>query len=80
MSYLDDLKTARANTAAELAALDATKAGGKPDHSASGVGHVAYYNSRLAALKTLDELIEKAEQDTEAGGTGGPVEIISEVE
>lgn len=79
MSYLDDLKTTRANIAAELAALNSSAAGGKPDHSASGVGHVAYFNSRMQALKTLDELIEDAEQDTSAGGEG-PIEIISEVE
>lgn len=79
MSYLSDLQTARANIAAELAAMDSTKAGGKPDHAASGVGHTAYYLSRLSALKDLDALIATAEQDTSAGGEG-PFELIQEVE
>ncbi len=79
MSYLSDLQTARANIAAELAAMNATKAGGKPDHSASGVGHTAYYLSRITALKELDSLIAAAEQDTSAGGEG-PLEFIQEVD
>lgn len=79
MAYIDDLKTARENIAAELAAMDATKAGGKPDHSASGVGHTAYYLSRLSALKDLDSLIEKAEASSSGGGSG-PLEIIHEIE
>lgn len=77
MSYLDDLKTARANIAAELAAMNSTKAGGKPDHSASGVGHVAYFNSRMDALGKLDKQIEAAENSSSAGGEGA-IEIIQE--
>lgn len=76
---LANLRIARAAIAAELASMDSTKAGGKPDHAASGVGHVAYYNSRLSALKVLDEMIASAQSDSAAGGDG-PFEIYSEFE
>jgi len=78
-TYLENLRTARNAIAAELAELDSTKAGGKPDHSGSGIGHTAYFQSRLDALAKLDERIAAAELSAEDGG-GGPFEVIHEVE
>jgi len=55
---------------AELAALDSTKAGGKPNTSGAGatVDHVGYKKSLYDELKQINELISAAD---------GAVEVIS---
>jgi hypothetical protein len=59
MSDLSNLQTRRSAILAELAALDSTKAGGKPSYSADGqaVDHVKYKMSLYEELKQINELL-----------------------
>jgi hypothetical protein len=59
----------------EIAAMDATKAGGLPDYKgAGGIGHVAY---RESLEKEMERLIGRLAMLPAAGpGTGGTVERI----
>jgi len=56
-TYYDNLRTRRTAIAAELAAIDTTKAGGKPN--ASGVGesvdHVGYKTALYAELESINK-------------------------
>lgn len=65
MAILDDLITRRDAIGAELAALDATKAGGLPNAPGS-VDEVGYKDGLYRELERLNDLIAK---------TGGPTEI-----
>jgi len=73
-TYLENLTTRRDAVAAELAALDSTKPGGKPDQTGEGVnpGHMGYKKSLLDELDRYDKLIEKAaSQEAADGGSVG---------
>lgn len=59
-TYLENLTTRRAAIAAELAALSATAAGGKPNATATGIDHVGYKDGLYRELETLDRLIAAA--------------------
>lgn len=56
-----NLKTRRDAVVAELAALDSTKAGGKPNTSGAGVNvdHQAYKKGLYDELKALDEQLAR---------------------
>lgn len=77
-TYLTDLIARRDAIGAELAQMSTSKAGGvpnvQPNRNADGVNvdHVAYRLSLLKELKSLNELIEKAQKDAQAdaGGVG----------
>jgi len=69
-TYLDSLKTRRDAVATELAALDATKAGGLPDSGAGDVQHQAYKAGLYAELERLNTLVHAAQADSD-----GPVEV-----
>jgi hypothetical protein len=62
MSYLTDLQARRDVVAAEIAAIDATKAGGLPDGTGN-VAHQAYKAGLYAELDRLKELIGEAESE-----------------
>lgn len=61
--YLASLRTRRDAVAAEIAAIDTTKAGGLPDSDGTGVNtkHQAYKKGLYDELASLDDLIAKAE-------------------
>lgn len=65
MAFIDDLITRRNNIAAELAVLDATKAGGLPN-AQGNPDEVGYKDGLYRELDRLNALIAEA---------GGPVEI-----
>ncbi len=58
-TYRENLEARRNNVAAQIAALDATKAGGLPNSSASGVDHEKHKEGLYAELEKLEALIEK---------------------
>jgi hypothetical protein len=62
-TYLENLKTRRDAIAVELAAIDATKAGGNPNSSleGGGVDHQGYLTTLTKNLKDLNDLISIAE-------------------
>lgn len=74
MAYLENLIARRDQIAADLAALDATKAGGGVNSTASGVDHSKKLNDYYMELARLNELIDKAQSSSD-----GPIEIISTV-
>lgn len=59
-TYWDNLKTRRDAIAAELAALDSTLAGGKPNTSGQGehVDHVGYKDGLYRELKEIEEKLK----------------------
>ena len=60
-TLLENLVSRRNAIGVELAALDATKAGGLPDHSGkANVGHVQYRLSLYQELAHINEQIEAA--------------------
>ncbi len=77
-TVLQNLLTRKANIAAELAAMSATSAGGKPDAGKSGVGHVAYRMSLLEELRLINESIDK-ETLNSSDGDSTHFEIVSEM-
>lgn len=81
-TYLQNLITRRNNIAQELAALDATKQGGKVNVTGgvgSNVDHVGYRQSLVDELKTLQDMIEGAGAADQAAdiAENGPWEIRS---
>ena len=68
---LENLIARRSAVTAELAALDASKAGGKPNNP-SGVQHEQYKAGLYAELKSLNELIAAQQSEDD-----GPFEILS---
>lgn len=81
MTDLQNLLIRKANVTARLAAMTEGAIGDKPDaNTAAGtpIGHVAYRDSLLAELKTINELI-LAEREIIAAtaNIGGPFEINS---
>jgi hypothetical protein len=84
-AYLANLKARRDAIATELAALDMTKAGGKPNLSSTDGGtaidHVGYKDALYRELREIDGLI-RAAAETEAAlnaGDGGPFEISTDL-
>ncbi|MFG0240462.1 MAG: hypothetical protein ACF8CY_05370, partial [Gimesia chilikensis] len=77
MAYLDDLTTRRDNVAAELAAMDATKAGGKPNAGGGAGGSVDHVGYRQSLLNELDRLNAMINEERTRNG-GRPFEITSE--
>jgi hypothetical protein len=71
-SDLDNLKTRRTAIYTELAALDATKAGGKPNASggSAAIDHVGYKDGLYRELRELNEQINIA-----AAAADGPWEV-----
>jgi len=78
-TYLENLKTRRANIASRLAGLSFGDAGDKPDWQGSGggAGHVAYKDGLYRELEYLDKQIAAAELDPDLGGEG-PFEGVME--
>lgn len=84
MTLADDitnLKTRRAAICTEIAALDSTVAGGKPNANGEGGGidHVGYKKSLYEELDMIsarikDALAEQAAEDALADGDGWTVE------
>lgn len=70
MTVLENLQARKLAVSAELAGMGPTKAGGLPDASKSGVGHVAYRLSLLEELKQLNDMInqEQVNAQQDAGG------------
>lgn len=60
-THLENLITRKNAIGVELAAMDPTKAGGKPDAGKSQVNHVAYRLSLLDELAKLEGLINTAQ-------------------
>jgi len=60
-TYIENLTSRKEAIGRELAAMDATKAGGKPDAGKSGIGHVAYRMSLLDELSKIEALINTAQ-------------------
>lgn len=84
MSFLDDLRTRRANVAAQLAAITITSVGGKPNamtaDGGTSVDHVGYRKSLLEELKMLDEaILREAQVQSALDGDDGSWEIESQV-
>lgn len=78
MSYFSDLRTRRAAIAAELAALTATAAGGKPNMggvAGGSVDHVGYKDGLYRELETIDRLL--ANTSAVDAQENGPWEIQS---
>ena len=77
-AYLANLESRRDAVAEEIAELDSTKAGGKPDVSGGegvNIAHQAYKKGLYEELDRLQGLIDKAKQDNEAdSGNLGIVE------
>jgi hypothetical protein len=76
-SYLTGLRTRRDAISAELAALNASVVGGKPNSDGTGVNvdHVGYKDALYRELKELNGLIKDAEADVSAdAGNVGIVE------
>ncbi len=71
---VENMKTRRSAILAELAALDSTKAGGKPNAEAAGVDHVGYKDGLYRELQYLDELIAAGAEESD-----GPWEEITPV-
>lgn len=67
-TYLEDLTARRNAIAAELAAMSATAAGGKPNASATGVDHVGYKDGLYRELGELNKLIAAAGGSTTDNG------------
>ena len=72
-TYLDNLIARRDAVAAELAALDSTKAGGKANSMAAGVDHAKYKEGLYAELESLEKRITMAQSESD-----GPVNVESE--
>ncbi len=72
---LENLQTRYSNICTELAALDSTKAGGKPDAPASGVGHVSYKDGLYRELEFLTAKISDMGGDV-PGNTGPWEEVV----
>jgi hypothetical protein len=70
MSYIEDLKTRRDVVAAELAAMDSTKSGGKPSYSIDGqsVSHTEYKLGLYKELAELNKLISLLPYEVEVRG------------
>lgn len=62
-----NLKTRRSAIIAELAALDGTKAGGKPDGPA-GIRHIDYKRSLYEELEKINQQLGAAEGPYEVYG------------
>jgi hypothetical protein len=79
-SYLTGLRTRRDAISAELAVLNASAAGGKPNADGTGVNvdHVGYKDALYRELKELNGLIKDAEADLAADS--GNVGIIESTE
>ena len=76
-SYLTGLRTRRDAISAELAALNGSGAGGKPNTDGTGINvdHVGYKDGLYRELRELNGLIKNAEADVLAdGGSIGIVE------
>lgn len=67
-TLLANLITRRNAIGVELAALSATTAGGLPDSSKSGIGHVAYKDGLYRELEFLTEQITALGGDDADGG------------
>lgn len=69
-TFLQNLTTRRDAIGVELAALNATKAGGLPTARGEGlsVDHVEYRLSLMEELKQLNDLINQAAQNEAADG------------
>lgn len=69
-TLLENLQARKEAIGVELAAMGPTKAGGLPDATKSGVGHVAYRMSLLEELKQLNDTInqEQINAQQDAGG------------
>lgn len=76
-TVLENLQTALANASAELAALNATKAGGLPNAGKSGVDHMGYLDRLMARIDKLQAQIKA--QQAQVIQDEGPFEIISEL-
>jgi hypothetical protein len=65
--YIQNLEARRSAIADELAALDATKAGGKPNAGgpAGGTDHVGYKDGLYRELREIEEMI-RSYYETEA--------------
>lgn len=76
---IENLKTRRTAITAELAALSASAAGGLPNSKGAGssVDHVGYKDGLYRELAQIEELIDKLQRDTDAGGDGGAWEVTS---
>jgi hypothetical protein len=84
-AYLANLKARRDAIAAELAQLNVTKAGGKPNIASTDGGttvdHVGYKDALYRELREIDGLI-RAAAETEAAmnaGDGGPFELSTDL-
>jgi len=66
---LENLQTRRSAILTELAAINSTQPGGKPDSTTTGVEHVAYKDSLYRELGEIDARLAAIQ---------GPVEISSE--
>jgi len=79
-SYLTGLRTRRDAISAELAGLNASAAGGKPNADGTGVNvdHGGYKDALYRELKELNGLIKDAEADLAADS--GNVGIIESTE
>jgi len=84
MSYIDDLRTRRAAVAAELAALDAAAAGGKPNAGGQGstVDHTGYKQSLYREIQAIDAALSRAGAVAagEDAAANGPWEIEQELD
>ncbi len=69
---LENLYARRSAILAELAAIDPTKAGGKPNN-ASGVDHQGYKAGLYAELEKIQTLIDQLELEAD----GDPFEYVS---
>jgi len=65
---------------AELAALDATKAGGKPNAATSGIDHLGYKRGLLDEAKTLREQIKLLRELISEETDGKTWEVVSEAD
>ncbi len=59
-TFLENLTARRNAIAAELAALTATTAGGKPNASATGIDHVGYKMGLYRELEEIEKRIAAA--------------------
>jgi hypothetical protein len=58
---VEQLKTRRDAIYAELATLDSTKAGGKPNASTTGIDHQTYKMNLYKELREINDLISTLE-------------------
>jgi len=60
-AQIEQLKTRRTAILAELAALNDTKAGGKPNSALGGVQHVEYKDALYRELEIINRQLSAAE-------------------